>query len=141
MIRIHLSQGSALFLGDQPGQCRARANRRPSFIGSTSLRELLRRATALAAASGLMQFTYFAYSSIALKQLQYCGRTEVDPTMLSSSLLRAATRTSFGHSLSARLPPVSRVAFFSSGSHDDFAPKRKSVEGEDEAIKLIKVEN
>jgi hypothetical protein len=60
--------------------------------------------------------------------------------MLSPSLLRTATRTSFGHSISARLTPVSRVAFFSSGSHDDFAPKRKQVDGEDEAMKLIKVE-
>jgi hypothetical protein len=60
--------------------------------------------------------------------------------MLSSSLLRTATRTSFGHSLSTRLTPsMSRVAFFSSGSHDDFAPKRKQVDGEDEAMKLIKV--
>ena len=30
-------------------------------------------------------------------------------------------------------------AYFSSGSHDDFAPQRKAVEGEDEALKLIKV--
>lgn len=31
-----------------------------------------------------------------------------------------------------------RVAFFSSGSHDDFAPKRKEIEGEEEAVRLIK---
>jgi len=34
-----------------------------------------------------------------------------------------------------RLP----VAYFSADSHDDFAPKRKAVEGEDAALKLIKV--
>lgn len=29
------------------------------------------------------------------------------------------------------------VHFFTSGSHDDFAPKRKVVEGEDAALKMI----
>jgi len=34
--------------------------------------------------------------------------------------------------------PEVRVAFFSSDSHDDFAPKRKEVKGEEEAVRLIK---
>ena len=34
--------------------------------------------------------------------------------------------------------PRTSTAFFSSGSHDDFAPQRKAVDGEDEALKLIK---
>lgn len=57
--------------------------------------------------------------------------------MLSSALLRASARTSLGPSISARLASTSRVAFFSSESHDDFAPKRKAVDSEDEAIRLI----
>ena len=31
------------------------------------------------------------------------------------------------------------VARFSSDSHDDFAPKRKTIDSEEEALKLIKV--
>ena len=38
----------------------------------------------------------------------------------------------------ARRVPLGR-AYFSSDSHDDFAPQRKTVEGEDEALKIIKV--
>lgn len=55
--------------------------------------------------------------------------------MLSSALLRTARHTA----PVARMTPFARVAFFSSdGSHDDFAPKRKQVEGEEDAIRLIK---
>lgn len=54
--------------------------------------------------------------------------------MLSSLVRNAATRSAV-NVCQRRFP----VAFFSSDSHDDFAPKRKVVEGEDEAIKIIKV--
>lgn len=53
--------------------------------------------------------------------------------MLSSLVRNAATRSAV-NVCQRRFP----VAFFSSDSHDDFAPKRKVVEGEDEAIKIIK---
>ena len=59
-------------------------------------------------------------------------------TMLSSSFLRTANRSVLRHSSKSYAFPEVRVAFFSSGSHDDFAPKRKNVEGEEEAIRLIK---
>ena len=57
-----------------------------------------------------------------------------------SSLASVALRN--GRSTVLRRPVVLRtqqVAFFSDGgSHDDFAPQRKAVDGEDEALKLIK---
>jgi len=49
---------------------------------------------------------------------------------LSSSNPFSRSKTSFS-------PIEHRVAFFSLGSHDDFAPKRKAVDGEDEALKMI----
>jgi hypothetical protein len=42
-----------------------------------------------------------------------------------SAITRTATRSQFAH--------------FSSGSHDDFSAKRKVVDGEEEAMKLVKV--
>lgn len=57
--------------------------------------------------------------------------------MLSSALLRTSARSSLGPSISPRLASTSLVAFFSSGSHDDFAPKRKAVDSADDAVRLI----
>ena len=55
----------------------------------------------------------------------------------ASSLLRSgATKTLTFTRVTTR---ASRPVFFSSGSHDDFAPKRKVVANEDEAINMIKV--
>lgn len=54
-----------------------------------------------------------------------------------SSLARSATFTRSAHTFTSR--HLLRPAFFSAGTHDDFAPQRKVVEGEDEALKLIKV--
>jgi hypothetical protein len=53
-----------------------------------------------------------------------------------SALVRSSAFTRTAHTFVSRRVPG---AFFSSGSHDDFAPKRKVVEGEDDALKLIKV--
>jgi hypothetical protein len=53
-------------------------------------------------------------------------------TMLSSVASAALRRSSV-----AAARPTLRAAFFSSGSHDDFAPQRKVVEGEDQALKSI----
>mgnify|MGYP005862526551 CR=1 FL=1 len=39
---------------------------------------------------------------------------------------------------SSVVPTSFQIASFSSDSHDDFAPKRKAVGGEDEAIQMIK---
>lgn len=52
--------------------------------------------------------------------------------MLSSVASAALRRSSV-----AAARPTLRAAFFSSGSHDDFAPQRKVVEGEDQALKSI----
>jgi hypothetical protein len=60
--------------------------------------------------------------------------------MLSSvakSFLRSGATRSVVNRPSTRGAPLAR--YFSDGSHDDFAPKRAVVEGEDEAIKMIKV--
>jgi hypothetical protein len=60
--------------------------------------------------------------------------------MLSSvatSFLRSGATRSVVNRTATRGAPLAR--FFSDGSHDDFAPKRAVVEGEDEAIKMIKV--
>ena len=54
---------------------------------------------------------------------------------IASSLLRnSTTKSAF-----AKRTTRAQFAYFSSDSHDDFAPQRKVVEGEDEAMKLIKV--
>lgn len=58
--------------------------------------------------------------------------------MFSSALLRAASRRPVVASSIAARMMAARVASFSSDSHDDFAPKRKTVGDEDEAIQLIK---
>ena len=55
--------------------------------------------------------------------------------MLSSLTRNAALARTTRTVINRQFP----AAFFSSGTHDDFAPKRKVVEGEDEALKLIKV--
>jgi hypothetical protein len=55
--------------------------------------------------------------------------------MLSSIARSSAFSRSARTFTSRRVPGV----YFSSGSHDDFAPQRKAVDGEDEALKLIKV--
>mmetsp|Transcript_96404 Transcript_96404/g.278271 ORF Transcript_96404/g.278271 Transcript_96404/m.278271 type:complete len:150 (+) Transcript_96404:1038-1487(+) len=52
-----------------------------------------------------------------------------------SSIARSTSMARVAQSAAARRFPA---AFFSSGSHDDFAPQRKTVEGVDEALKLIK---
>ena len=72
--------------------------------------------------------------------------------MSSALLFRSATRSatalssrkatlSFGVRPNLASSNYSRGAtcFFSSDSHDDFAPKRKAVSGEDEAMNIIKV--
>lgn len=65
--------------------------------------------------------------------------------------LTHAQRQARGLSAAARMPRRARVfqqpqtslpqlphsAFFSSDSHDDFAPKRKEVDGTDEAVQMI----
>lgn len=56
-------------------------------------------------------------------------------TIMFSSILRSSTVRSSATSAFRRAPR----AFFSDGSHSDFAPQRKTVEGEDEAIQMIKV--
>lgn len=56
-----------------------------------------------------------------------------------SSLKSAAVRS--GRLTASRRPMAlaPQLAFFSDGgSHDDFAPQRKAVDGEDEALKMIK---
>lgn len=58
-------------------------------------------------------------------------------TMFSTALLRTARHTALRNVSKSYVVPEARVAFFSSGSHDDFAPKRKEVGGEEEAIGLI----
>jgi hypothetical protein len=57
-------------------------------------------------------------------------------TMLSSLARNVAFARSAKTVVNRRLPTA---FFFSSGTHDDFAPQRKAVEGEDEALKMIKV--
>ena len=54
----------------------------------------------------------------------------------TSSLLRNGATNSFISRMAFR---SSRSVVFSTGSHDDFAPKRKVVENQDEAIKMIQV--
>eukprot|EP00980_Cylindrotheca_fusiformis_P030377 scaffold24732_cov162-Cylindrotheca_fusiformis.AAC.2 len=54
-----------------------------------------------------------------------------------SSIASNALRLSAVVGSGAVRPASFRAAFFSSGSHDDFAPKRKVVEGADEALKMI----
>lgn len=65
-----------------------------------------------------------------------CAQQKRHLTMLASFLRRAA-RASVASSISSRAPSAF-VAHFSSGSHDDFSPKKKTVDGEDEALALIK---
>jgi hypothetical protein len=55
-------------------------------------------------------------------------------SVASSFLRNGATKSAV-----TRTAARAQFAYFSSGSHDDFAPQRQVVEGEDEAIKLIKV--
>uniref|UniRef100_A0A7S2HJB1 Glutaredoxin domain-containing protein n=1 Tax=Helicotheca tamesis TaxID=374047 RepID=A0A7S2HJB1_9STRA len=57
---------------------------------------------------------------------------------MTSILLRTACRTSLTPSARAASFSLSQTSFFSSGSHDDFAPKRKAIDDEDEALKMIK---
>jgi len=52
-----------------------------------------------------------------------------------SSIVRSSAFTRTAHTFASRRVPG---VFFSSSSHDDFAPKRKVVDGQDEALKLIK---
>lgn len=52
-----------------------------------------------------------------------------------SSIVRSSSIRSTASTAFRRVPR----AFFSDGSHSDFAPQRKTVEGEDEALKIIKV--
>jgi hypothetical protein len=54
---------------------------------------------------------------------------------VASSFVRTTAVRSMARSSVAR----TQFAFFSDGSHDDFAAKRKVVDGEDEAMKMIKV--
>jgi hypothetical protein len=56
---------------------------------------------------------------------------------VASSLLRNGAASRLAVSRAAATQP--RFAYFSSDTHDDFAPKRKVVEGEDAALKTIKV--
>ena len=68
-------------------------------------------------------------------------------TAWRSSSTLSSTATLLARPNNSRIPSATtplRPAFFSSDSHDDFAPqKKKSVEGEDEALKMIQdhVEN
>lgn len=79
---------------------------------------------------------------------------KLNPTFLSRAVGSVRSRAATAVRASARLrAPVTRTialgndwttrtttlqtAFFSSGSHDDFAPQRKAVDGEDEALKMI----
>jgi monothiol glutaredoxin len=55
-----------------------------------------------------------------------------------SSLARNAVFARSAKTVVNRHLRVPTAYFFSSGSHDDFAPQRKEVEGEDEAMKLIR---
>lgn len=55
-------------------------------------------------------------------------------SVASSFLRHGATKSAM-----ARTATRGQFAYFSSGSHDDFAAKRKVIEGEDEALKLVKV--
>jgi hypothetical protein len=59
------------------------------------------------------------------------------PTMFSvaSSFVRTTAVRSMARSSVAR----TQFAFFSDESHDDFAAKRKVVDGADEAMQMIKV--
>jgi hypothetical protein len=56
---------------------------------------------------------------------------------VASSLLRSGAAPRFAVGRVAASQP--QRTWFSSDSHGDFAPKRKAVEGEDEALKIIKV--
>lgn len=55
-------------------------------------------------------------------------------TIMFSPIVRSSTVRSTANFAFRRVPR----AFFSDGSHSDFAPQRKVVEGEDEALKIIK---
>ena len=55
--------------------------------------------------------------------------------MLSSIATAALRRSSTAAARQFQRPAT--IRFFSEGSHDDFAPKRKVVEGEDSALKMI----
>lgn len=57
------------------------------------------------------------------------------PSMFSTALLQTARRTTLRIVSKNCVIPKARVAFFS--SHDDFAPKRKAIEDDEEAIKMI----
>lgn len=54
------------------------------------------------------------------------------------NMLSSIASTALRRSAVAAQKPFLRAAFFSSGSHDDFAAQRKVVDGEDEALKMIK---
>ena len=59
--------------------------------------------------------------------------------MLSSLVRNVSLARSAKTVVNRRFAPTATACFFSSDSHDDFAPQRKAVDGEDEALKLIKV--
>jgi hypothetical protein len=63
-------------------------------------------------------------------------------TMMLSVAANTLWRSSAARTMVARtasLASSQQFAFFSAGSHDDFAPKRKVVAGEDAALDMIKV--
>jgi hypothetical protein len=71
----------------------------------------------------------------------FIPNTNLPGTMLSTTaavLLRNGARR-LGSTPSASLFRPSLNLCFSSGSHDDFAPKRKTISDDDEALKIIKV--
>ena len=60
--------------------------------------------------------------------------------MVRASTTRAVHLLANGPTIFPRTHTITNSnVFFSSGSHDDFAPKRKAVEGESEALDMIKV--
>lgn len=78
-------------------------------------------------------------SSIALRS--GAGRSLLAKTALrSASVVANTTPTAARVSPLVAVPTTSLTAKrqFSSDSHDDFAPKKKTVEGADEAIEMIK---
>ena len=77
---------------------------------------------------------------IHYNSLQYtkCWLEDMFSSVASNFLRHGATRSTQAATRLTAMMPRATTASFSSGSHDDFAPQRKAVDGEDEALKLIK---
>ena len=76
-------------------------------------------------------------SSIALRS--GAGRSLLAKTALrSASVLSTTPAAAWVSPSAAPIAPFTAKRQFSSDSHDDFAPKKKAVEGSDEAAEMIK---